>query len=96
MSGSQVIAVVPLAGHDHEVTLTVTDTGALQSATVPRWTSLDGGAYRLHTFGARVLREVTVDGFTVPAQVVAGYGDGDSYWQHGAFIRLTVDSASYL
>ncbi|HEU4425301.1 MAG TPA: DUF6544 family protein [Pilimelia sp.] len=95
VSDSQVIAVVPLAGYDHEVTLTITGTGAVQSVTVPRWTSLDGGPYRLHTFGARVLQEATFDGFTVPAKLTAGYGDGDSYWRHGAFIRLTVESAAY-
>ena len=37
------------------------------------------------------------DGEPTPVAVlIAGYGDGDSYWQQGAFIRLTVDSAGYL
>jgi hypothetical protein len=96
VSGSKAIAVVRLAGYHHEVMLTVTDTGVLHSVTVPRWTSLDGGPYRLHNFGARVLQEETFDGFTVPARLVAGYGDGDDYWQHGAFIRLAVDGAGYV
>ena len=95
-SETRATAVVPLAGHEHEVTLTLEDDGTLRAVTVPRWVSLDGGPWQLLTFGARVLEEATFGGFTVPVRVVAGYGEGEMSWHDGAFIRLTVDSAAYL
>ena len=71
-------AVVPVAGHEHEVTLTVADDGALRAITLPRWTQAEGGdddSWGLRPFAGRIERETTFGGFTVPSLTVAGYGD---------------------
>jgi len=88
------VVVVPVGGHDHEVTLTVDEAGAVRTVSVPRWTQDDDGAWGERTFGGRIDSESTFDGITVPSRSIAGYGDdpgGD-----GAFIRQIIGSASFV
>ncbi len=88
-------ALLPHGGETHEVTITVDSTGALRKVTMLRWASTDRGPYRLHPFGAEVHREGTVDGFTVPVEVTAGYDYDSPAWPDCAFIRITVDDAVF-
>lgn len=88
--------VLPLAGHDHELTADIDRDGRLLQITMPRWSSIDGAPWQLRTFGAKVLEETTFGGFTVPRRVIAGYGDGVEFWSDGAFIDLTVDEAVHV
>jgi hypothetical protein len=89
VSDTEVVALVPVAGEVQECTLRVDGSGALRGCSNPRWARLDGGPWRWHTFGARILSEGTFDGFTVPTRVVAGYGE--DYAGEGAFVRLAID-----
>ncbi|HSL59798.1 MAG TPA: DUF6544 family protein [Acidimicrobiales bacterium] len=87
------VLVVPVGGHDHEVTLTVGDAGAVRSVSVPRWAQDDDGTWRVRPFGGRVDAEATFDGFTIPTRTVAGYGDDPA--GEGAFVRQTIETATF-
>nr|KEP22842.1 hypothetical protein DA06_15470 [Georgenia sp. SUBG003] len=89
ISGTEVVALVPVGGEVHECTLRTASDGAMREGTTRRWAQLGGGPWQWHTFGARTLAEGTFGGFTVPTRIVAGYGD--DYAGDGAFIRLAVD-----
>lgn len=94
-------AVVPVAGHEHEVTLAVADDGALQAITLPRWTQAADGAddsWGLQPFAGRIERETTFEGFTVPSLTVAGYGDDlveAGREADGAFIVQEIQQAHH-
>lgn len=85
--------VTTFDGHRYAVTFTVTPTGALAGVSVPRWASIGKEPYREHLFRADCHDEGTFDGYTVPTRVTAGYDDGD--WPESAFIRQSVDRATY-
>jgi hypothetical protein len=92
---SSAAAVLSLAGALHEVTLTVSPSGALETVTIPRWASVDGGPWRTHLFGAAVHEEGTFHGFTVPTRITAGYEFGSDGWPGCAFIRQVIDRATF-
>jgi hypothetical protein len=87
--------VTTFGGRTYAVTITVTPTGALEKVTIPRWASVDKEPYREHLFVAECHDEGTFDGYTVPVRVTAGYDDGADRWPESAFIRQTIDHASY-
>jgi hypothetical protein len=87
--------VTTFAAHAYAVTITVAPTGALTRITIPRWASLGKAPYREHLFVAECLDEGTFDGYTVPTRVTAGYDDGTGQWPESAFIRQTIDDATY-
>lgn len=81
--------LVPVGGHTHAVTLTVADSGALESISMLRWARLRREPFRERPFTVVVHEEATFEGYTIPARITAGY-EPDR-----AFIRLTVDNATY-
>jgi hypothetical protein len=85
--------VTTLDGHRYAVTFTVTPTGAPAGLSVPRWTRIGKEPFREHVFRVDCHDEGTFDGYTVPTRVTAGYDDGD--WPESAFIRQTIDRATY-
>lgn len=85
---------VPVGGHDHDVTITVDDAGAVRAVSVRRWADLDDGSWGWRPFGGRVDAEASFDGVTIPSETVAGYGDDPA--GDGAFIRQRIESATFV
>jgi hypothetical protein len=89
------VALLSCDGRIHEVTLTVGPSGALQRATIPRWARLGRGPYQEHVFTAVFHDEATFGGYTIPSRVTAGWGYCTGQWNEGAFIRQTIDHATF-
>lgn len=89
-------ALLPFGGQTYEVDVSVGASGALEWVRMQRWASTDNGPYQLHPFGAQIHHEATFDGYTVAAQVTAGYHYENARWPRNAFITLTVDNATFL
>jgi hypothetical protein len=85
------IAHVDIAGTIHSVTLAVSASGALTTATLPRWGNPDRGAFDEHLFGVEVHREASRGGYTIPVSVSAGWWYGTDRWAEGEFIRFTLN-----
>ncbi|WP_113701544.1 DUF6544 family protein, partial [Nonomuraea lactucae] len=91
----QAVARVPVGDEEHEVTLTIAPDGRLEAVTMRRWGDPGKGPYGPHPFGVECGREVTFDGFTIPAELRGGWWPGDARWAEGEFIRFAVDHARY-
>ncbi|TMR93643.1 DUF6544 family protein [Nonomuraea basaltis] len=91
----RVIASIPVGEEHFDVTLNVAPDGRLTRVSVSRWGNPDKGAYRNHLFGVECEREVTVDGFTIPAWVRGGWWPGTERRAEGEFIRFSVDDALF-
>jgi hypothetical protein len=91
----QVIATLPVGGENYDVTLSVASTGALTRVTVERWGNPGNGAFGRHPFGVECGREITFDGFTIPAWVQGGWWPGTERWADGEFIRFSVEDALF-
>lgn len=87
--------VTTFGGRQHTVTIAVSPTGALAWVAIPRWTRFGKEPFREHTFVAECHDEGTFDGYTVPTRVTAGYADSLDRWPESAFIRQTIDNATY-
>lgn len=81
--------LVPIGDHTHAVTLSVADSGALEQVSTLRWARLGREPYRQHAFTVVVHEEASFDGYTIPGHLTAGYEPD------GAFIRMTIDNATY-
>lgn len=88
------VAIVPVGGVDHEVTITVDGGGAVREVSMARWADDGEGTWGWRTFGGHVEDEATFGGFTIPSRTVAGYGDDPA--GAGAFIRQTIEHATFL
>jgi hypothetical protein len=88
-------AHITIDGDPYTITLTIDPTGALRTVTIARWGNPDKHGYREHLFGAEVHREATFEGYTIPAEVSAGWGYGSAGWADGEFIRFTIDRAGF-
>ncbi|MEU7746046.1 DUF6544 family protein [Nonomuraea sp. NPDC049158] len=89
------VASLPVGTEDHDVTLTVAPSGALERVTMSRWGDPGEGRYRDHVFGVECGREIEFDGFTIPAYLAGGWWPGTDRWAEGEFIRFTVDDALF-
>ncbi len=89
------VAVVSLGGAIHTLTIEVDPRGRLRCAHLPRWGSPDGEQYRLHTFGVVFDGEISGDGYTIPAQVRAGWWDETGDREAGEFFRATIDEVAF-
>jgi hypothetical protein len=89
------LALLPYGGDTLEVRITTADSGALQRVDIDRWARLGRGTYRLHPFTAEIHREATFGGYTVPSQLTAGYPSHTEPWPGSAFIRTTIDEATF-
>lgn len=86
---TRAVAHLIVAGHPHEVAVTVTPSGALASVSLPRWGNPDGGRYREHRFTATFDGEVSRGGFLLATGIHAG-------WEStGAFIHYDIDAADF-
>jgi Family of unknown function (DUF6544) len=90
-----VTLLVPGDGRIYQPTLTVSPDGVLEKVTVPRWTNVGKTPWHEEPFTALLDGEHTVDGYTIPAQTIAGWGYGTDRWTAGAFIKQTIDEAAY-
>jgi hypothetical protein len=79
----------------HEVMLTFAADGALTELVMRRWRNPGKQPFAEHVFGATMHEEVTVEGFTIPRSIVAGWRCGTRRWPDGQFIRYTIDDAHY-
>ncbi|GAA2310496.1 hypothetical protein GCM10010149_71120 [Nonomuraea roseoviolacea subsp. roseoviolacea] len=86
---------VPVAGEEHEVTLTVAPGGALEAVSLSRWGAPEGGPYRHEPFGVEVLREETFGGYTIAAEARGGWWPGTARWAEGEFIRFSIERAVF-
>nr|WP_245599956.1 DUF6544 family protein [Embleya scabrispora] len=86
---TRAVAHVVVAGHPHEVTVTVSPSGALASVSLPRWGNPDGGPWREHRFTATFDGEASRGGLLLATGIHAG-------WEStGAFIRYDIDAADF-
>jgi hypothetical protein len=87
-------ALVPAGGWVHEVTVRVGPSGALTGIEMDRYGD-PGGGFGVHRFGAVLEGALRTGGFEIPRRVVAGWYPGTDRWADGAFIRYTVDAATF-
>ena len=90
-----VTMLIPCAGRIYQPTLTVSPDGVLEKVTVPRWTNVGATPWHEEPFTALLDGELTIDGYTVPARTIAGWGHGTDRWTAGVFIKQTIDAATY-
>jgi hypothetical protein len=89
-------ATVPLYGETAQLALTLTETGGVQSAALPRWGNPGGGEFRDEAFGALVEKEGTFHGYTIPTRVRVGwYFGSDRFEPEGEFFRASIDHALF-
>lgn len=69
--------------------------GVLKKVTVPRCTNVGKTPWHEEPFTALLDGERTVDGYTIPARTIAGWGYGTDRWITEAFITQTIDAATY-
>lgn len=91
----QAVAHVRVGREEFAVTVRVSPSGRLESASLLRWGDPDGRGYGKHPFGAVFEGEVRFGDFTLPRTVRAGWWFGGDRWPEGEFIRFTVDEAVY-
>ncbi|WP_157431136.1 DUF6544 family protein [Actinomadura macra] len=89
------IAHVTIAGQIHSVTLTISETGALSTVTLPRWGDPSKEGFGEYPFGVEVHREATFGGYTIPSLVTAGWWYGTDRFSEGEFIRFVVDRCEH-
>ncbi|MEU0940455.1 DUF6544 family protein [Embleya sp. NPDC005971] len=86
---TQAVAHLVVAGHPHEVAVTVSPSGALASVSLPWWGDPDGGPWREHRFAATVDGEASLGGLLLATGIHAG-------WEStGAFIHYDIDAADF-
>lgn len=79
-------ARIRVGAGQHDVTLTISATGELQSLSTARWGDTGQGSFAERPFTADFTGEVTFDGITMPKEIAAG-------WAPEPFIRYTIESA---
>ena len=85
-----------VAGDESELRLAVDATGRLQSVSVARWGSIDGGVFERLPFGCQVEEERTFGAYTIPSRVRVGWHFGsDRFETEGEFFRGTIDEAEH-
>lgn len=90
------VALLPIGEWTHRVTITVAETGALTRVDLPRWGNPDGRDHREHMFSADLdVREITVDGLTIPSGASGGWWRCPDGCADEPFIRLAVDTARF-
>jgi hypothetical protein len=90
-----VTLLVPCDGRIYQPTLTVSPEGVLEKVTAPRWTNTGNTPWHEEPFTALLDGETTVNGYTIPAHTIAGWGYGTDRWTTGTFIKQTIDAATY-
>lgn len=87
-------ASLTIDGEPVTLTLAIADDGKLLKMSLPRWGDKTAdGSYAYIPFGGEFHQEQTVDGFTIPTQVSAGWWFGtENYLQ---FFRCTINQATF-
>ncbi|MFQ4138042.1 DUF6544 family protein [Nodosilinea sp. PGN35] len=104
LSDTQLQAEFTAFGEPAHLTLTLDERGAIQQVALRRWGNPDGTGYRYDTFGVMAEASRTFDGYTIPAQIRAGWFFGSNsppgtlrerFESEGEFFRCTIDRACY-
>jgi hypothetical protein len=95
LDGNRVVAELGDEPWNHRITLDIDDDGSLRSASLPRWGNPDKSAHAEHPFGVAFSGERTADGYTVPAELRAGWWFGTERWDEGEFFRATIDDIEF-
>lgn len=96
VDAQRAVALLPIGGWTHRVTITVAETGTLTRIELPRWGNPDGEVHHEHVFTADLdEREISVDGLTIPSGAVAGWWQCPDGCADEPFIRLTIEDALY-
>lgn len=83
-------------GYTADLEFVVDDEGRLKSVKLPRWGNPGDGGFRYVDFGAAVEEESTIDGYTIPTRLRAGWHFGtDRFESEGEFFRATIGDATY-
>jgi hypothetical protein len=91
---SRFTATVDLHGQSTPLTFNVDEEGRLKDLTLPRWGNLTPDrSFRYIPYGIVAEEERTVDGYTIPAKIRAGWWYGTE--QYDDVIRLTMDHMEF-
>lgn len=83
-------------GETAKLELVVGNKGQLKTLTLPRWGNPDGADFHYVNFGGIVAEEKTMDGYTIPTHLRAGwYFGSDRFESEGEFFRCIIDNATY-
>ena len=76
------------------LTLNINGDGKLCDISLPRWSNdTEDRTWQYIPFGAEAKTEITLDGYTIPAQIDVGYWFGtEGYW---AFFRAQIERAQF-
>lgn len=89
-------ARIRVQGHEHEMELTLDETGRLAMIKLERWGNPEGGAFRKTSFGAILEAESVFGGFTIPSRMRVGWHpETPRFETEGEFFRATIDHAAY-
>jgi len=85
-----------LLGEPADLTLGLTDGGAVRSVSYERWGNPEGGAFHYGGFGGWAEEERTFGGYTIPTRLRIGWHFGtDRFESEGEFFRVTIDHAEF-
>jgi hypothetical protein len=86
-------ATMTVAGETTTLTLTIAAVGQLREVVLPRWNVAERDYV---PFGVAFSGEHMSGGYTIPAQMQAGWWYGtERYQQEGAFFRATIETARF-
>ena len=77
------------------VTMRLGEDGRLLSLSGPRWGNPLGRPYGYYNFGVDVLREIRVDGRTVPSRIRASWGWREPWQAEGEFFRADISEVRF-
>ena len=89
------VATLTLGQETARLNLTLAGDGSLRDAWLMRWGNPDHGPFCYVEFGVLVEAERTFDGYTIPAQMRAGWWYGTDRFSQGEFFRATIDEAVF-
>jgi hypothetical protein len=93
LDDEQIQATMTVAGETTTLTLTIDAAGQLREVVLPRW-NVEERAYV--PFGVAFSGEHASGGYTIPAQMQAGWWYGtERYQQSGPFFRATIETARF-
>lgn len=88
------LALFEIDGFPVELTLLVDPNGRLREVRLPRWGNwTEEGEHDYIPFGVSVTAETTVDGYTIPSEVTAGWWPDTGI--HFEFFRATIERATF-
>lgn len=83
-------------GENAAIDLTIDESGAPKSISMPRWGNPERAEFRYATFGGFLEKEATFSGYTIPTRLRMGWHFGTERFEtEGEFFRAAIDSAAY-